>query len=384
MKSLFRYFLYAVCYGAMAALLVSCAGKATVKGFLDGAPEADVVVKLLNVNQFQVLDTVKTDASGSFSYKMAVEKGQPEFVYLFYKDTRIASLLLKRGDAVTVEADTLGQYSITGSEESEKLRQVEKDLEDFTRSFADISTSLARISPESPLADSLRKDLGKLYVEYYRGRLRYVMTNPYSMTSVPVLFQTVGNMPVFGQQTDAIHFSSICDSLAKVYPDSRYVKALRQEADRRFKAMELAAKLQKAEEVDYLDIEMPDVNGVKKKLSEVDAKVVVLHFWAPSQPVQKMYNIEVLKPLYEKYSDKGLEIYQVAIDTDKAGWARIVKEQNLDWINVCDGLGEASPVVVSYNLSVLPATFILSGGTLQKDRISDDSSLRAAVSRLLK
>ena len=88
MKSLFRCFLYAVCYGAMAALLVSCAGKATVKGVLDGAPEADVVVKLLNVNQFQVLDTVKTDASGSFSYKMAVEKGQPEFVYLFYKDTR--------------------------------------------------------------------------------------------------------------------------------------------------------------------------------------------------------------------------------------------------------------------------------------------------------
>ena len=74
----------------------------------------------------------------------------------------------------------------------------------------------------------------------------------------------------------------------------------------------------------------------------------------------------------------------MAIDTDKAGWARIVKEQNLDWINVCDGLGEASPAVVSYNLSVLPATFILSGGTLQKDRISDDSSLRAAVSRLLK
>ena len=65
MKSLFRYFLYAVCYGAMAALLVSCAGKATVKGVLDGAPEADVVVKLLNVNQFQVLDTVKTDASGT-------------------------------------------------------------------------------------------------------------------------------------------------------------------------------------------------------------------------------------------------------------------------------------------------------------------------------
>ena len=384
MRNLSRYLVYAVCYGIIAALLVSCAGKASVKCSLKDAPESDVVVKLLNINRYEILDTVRTDASGYFSYKVDVEKAQPEFVYLFYKDTRIASLLLKRGDAVTVEADTLGQFTVSGSEESVKLQQVEQDLADFSGKFLALSQRLEAAVPGSEEAASLQRELAKVYVDYYRGRLKYVMSNPYSMTTIPVLFQTVGvNFPVFGQQTDAIHFGNICDSLETLYPESRYVMALRQEADRRYRMLEMSAKLQSAEEVNYLDIDMPDVNGVKRKLSDVDARVILLHFWAPDQAAQKMFNNDVLKPVYADFAGKGLEIYQVAISTDKAGWARVVKEQGLGWINVCDGLGTASPAVPAYNLTSLPASFILADGELQEDRITDAASLRRVLGRLL-
>lgn len=385
MKNSSRYLLYAVCYGFIAAVLVSCAGKASVKCTVKDAPESDIVVKLLNINQYEILDTVRTDASGRFSYKVDVAKAQPEFIYLFYDDTKIASLLLKRGDTVTVEADTLGTFTVSGSEESEKLRQVEQDLADFSGKFLALSQRLEAAVPGSEVAASLQRELAKVYVDYYRGRLKYVMSNPYSMTTIPVLFQTVGvNFPVFGQQTDAIHFDNVCDSLETLYPESRYVMALRQEADRRYRMLELSAKLQSAEEVDYLDIDMPDVNGVKRKLSDVDARVILLHFWAPDQAAQKMFNNDVLKPVYADFAGKGLEIYQVAISTDKAGWARVVKEQGLGWINVCDGLGTASPAVPAYNLTSLPASFILADGELQEDRITDAASLRRVLGRLLK
>lgn len=385
MKNSSRYLLYAVCYGFIAAVLVSCAGKASVKCTVKDAPESDIVVKLLNINQYEILDTVRTDASGRFSYKVDVAKAQPEFIYLFYDDTKIASLLLKRGDTVTVEADTLGTFTVSGSEESEKLRQVEQDLADFSGKFLALSQRLEAAVPGSEEAASLQRELAKVYVDYYRGRLKYVMSNPYSMTTIPVLFQTVGvNFPVFGQQTDAIHFDNVCDSLETLYPESRYVMALRQEADRRYRMLELSAKLQSAEEVDYLDIDMPDVNGVKRKLSDVDARVILLHFWAPDQAAQKMFNNDVLKPVYADFAGKGLEIYQVAISTDKAGWARVVKEQGLGWINVCDGLGTASPAVPAYNLTSLPASFILADGELQEDRITDAASLRRVLGRLLK
>ena len=372
----------AVAAGAMA--FASCSQKAVISGAVADAPESEVVVRLLNINRYEVLDTLTTDAAGRFSYKMDIAKGQPEFVYLFYKDTKIASLLLERGDRVTVTADTTGVFSVAGSEETERLIGVEKDYADFSARFLALSEKLDPVNPASPESKAASSEITKEYISYYRDRLRYVMSNPHSMTVIPVFFQMVApNMPLFSQNTDAIHFSSVCDSLETVYPDSRYVKALRTEADRRTRLMELNMRLSNAEELAYPDIELPDVNGRKVRLSGLDDKVVIVHFWTSTDAAQKMFNQDVMKPIYRDYHRKGLEIYQVALDVDKAAWARTVRDQDLEWINVCDGLGSASPSVASYNVRTLPASFILSGGELVPGKVSDESSLRSLLDRLL-
>lgn len=365
-------------------LFVSCAHKSVIKGSVSGAPDAEVVVRLLNINKYEVLDTLSTDASGNFSYKMDIAEGQPEFVYLFYKDTKIASLLLERGDRVIVTADTTGVFSVVGSEETERLIAVEKDYVSFASKLLALTEKLDSENPASPESKAVSSEITKEYIGYYRDRLRYVMSNPYSMTVIPVFFQMVSpNMPVFSQNTDAIHFSSVCDSLETVYPDSRYVKALRAEADRRKRLMELDMRLRNASELAYPDIELPDVSGKKVRLSELDDKVVIMHFWTSTDAAQKMFNQDVMKPIYRDYHRRGLEIYQVALDVDKAAWARTVKDQNLEWINVCDGLGAASPSAVSYNVTKLPASFVLSGGELVDGKVTDEKSLRRLLDKLL-
>lgn len=375
---------------AVAAIVIcvlmsaSCSRKTVISGSVADAPEADVEVRLLNVNRYEVLDTLTTDGEGKFSYKMDIAKGQPEFVYLFYKNTKIASLLLERGEKVVVTADTTGVFSVTGSEETERLIGVEKDYADFAARFLALSERLDPENPTSPESRAASGEVTQEYIRYYRDRLRYVMSNPYSMTVIPVFFQMVApNMPVFSQQTDAIHFSAVCDSLETKYPESRYVKSLRTEADRRMKLMELDMRLRNAEERSYPDIELPDVNGRKIRLDEVGGKVVLVHFWTSSDASQKMFNQDVMKPIYRDYHKKGLEIYQVAIDVDKAAWARTVKDQNLEWVNVCDGLGMASPVVIAYNITSLPASFVLADGELVEGRVTDEKSLRRLLDKLL-
>lgn len=130
-----------------AAVAAACSNGAKVSGNLADAPASDVVVKLLNINRYEVLDTVKTDASGNFVCKLDVEKGQPEFVYLFHNDVKVASLLLEAGDNVTVQADTLGNFTVTGSEESEKLAQVEKD---FAAALARLNELAAQLENAKP------------------------------------------------------------------------------------------------------------------------------------------------------------------------------------------------------------------------------------------
>ena len=372
--------------GAAAILgLAACARTAKVSGVIEGAPASDVVVKVLNVNQYQVLDTLKTDASGKFSCKVDVAKGQPEFVYVFHKDRKIASLLLEAGDKVSVKADTLGASVVEGSEESLKLAAVEADFAAAKASLAGLSEKLQ--SASSSQAEELRKQIGKTYVDYYRSRVAYVMNNSRSLTIVPVMYQSFSeSLPVFGQATDALHFSSAADTLEMVYPDSKYVKALRKEADQRLSYLNVAARLSTATEIGYPEVVLPDVQGNKLKLSEVEAKskVTMLFFWTPSNTSQKMFNLDVLKSVYADYHKRGFEIYQVAIDPDKALWAKVVKEQALPWVNVCDGRGAQSPYVLQYNLSALPLAYIISDGTLVDGQVVDEKSLRKFLNNLLK
>ena len=372
-----------VAFAAAVVVAASCSRTASVKGVVADAPSSDIVVKQLNVNQYQVLDTVKTDASGKFSLKVDVAKGQPEFVYLFRGDRKIASLLLEAGDKVNVQTDTLGTCIVEGSEESLKLAAIEADYAAAKSEMIAISEKM--MSADASEAGVLREQLSKSYIDYYRSRVRYVMQNSRSLTIVPVLFQNLSEtLPVFGQATDAIFFKNAADTLETVYPESKYVKALRADASRRMTQMELLSKIAAAPEVNFLDIELPDVNGQKVKLSDVHKKLTLVFFWSAEDVAQKMFNLDVLAPVYDAYKDKGFEIYQVSLDVDNGLWARVMREQNLPWTNVSDISGGASRYVSAYNLSKIPAAFIIGGDGLTNAPITNAASLRKILEKELK
>jgi len=364
-----------------AIAFASCSRGAKVEGVLSGAANDSVVVRLLDANTYKTLDTVKTDASGVFSFTVPVEKGQPEFVYLFHGDDRVAALLLQEGDRLKVDADLLGRYSVTGSEEAEKLVEVERAEAECENKMQSMGAALADQDPSSPEAEAVRRDIAKQYISYYRDRVLYVMKNSKSLTVIPVLYQTVGNMPLFGQYTDAIHFRNAYDSLMTVYPESRYVKALGEEAERRQAQMGLLSKAQDAPVLGFPDVRLPGIDGKEVALSSVESKVVLVYFWSTQNAAQSMFNLDILKPLYEQYHPKGLEIYAVSLDTDKAAWATVVKNQKLEWVNVCDGKGWASPSVMTYNVTTIPFAFIIKDGDIVANTgIKDDKSLSKYLS----
>jgi peroxiredoxin len=367
---------------AAALIAAACTPTARIDVTIDSAASSEVVVKLLNVNQYAVLDTLKTDASGRFTYKVNVEEGQPEFVYVFYNEKRIASLLLEAGDKVSVSADTLGNYSVVGSEESARLALVEQE---YSAAQKRLQTIAEQMDDDDADQTALTQAMGKEYVDYYRQCVKYILENSRSLTVVPVLYQYLGtDLPVFGQSTDAIHFVNMADSLSLSYPQSKYVRALRKEAERRYTYLELEAKLKGASTVGFPDIVLPDINAEKVALSEVDSKVIMVYFWDVADASQKMFNLDVLESLYNDYHKRGFEIYQVALTADKSAWAQVVRKQNLPWINVCDRLGAASPYVATYNIPVLPATYIIADGELVDGQVVDEKSLRKLLDTLLK
>lgn len=355
-----------------AALSASCGRKAVIRGTLLDAPDRSIAVSVLDVNVIKVLDTVKTDSEGRYRCKVSVAKGEPEFIYLYYGDTKIASLLLEHADKVEIEGDTLGNFKVSGSPESEKLAMVEKRLADF-------NADMIRLSEMKGTGS----EMGARFVEHYRQDVHFLLENPYSLVTIPVLYETLnGYTPVFGRAEDALHFRAACDSLKTVYPDSKYVRALEKETLRREKILELRTKVDSAPVSPFPELNLPDINGNKRSLSEVGARVILLHFWSSASDADKFLNLEVLKPLYDKYHSSGLEIYAVGVDPDKARWASVVGAQQLGWINVNDGLGTASTVLGIYNVTQLPQSLLIGNGEVVG--AVDGKDLDRRLARLLK
>lgn len=122
-------------------------------------------------------------------------------------------MLLQRGDKVQVTADTLGTYSVTGSDETLKLMEVEKDEADFENKFMAASARLNDLDPSSAEAIQLKKDISAQYIAYYRSRVKYILQNSHSLTAIPVLYQNTANHFLFSARlpmpfisgTSAIH-----------------------------------------------------------------------------------------------------------------------------------------------------------------------------------
>lgn len=354
----------------LALLAAACSPKAVIDLTVAQAPNSQIVVAPLDLNTYSILDTITTDASGRARYSIKVNEGQPEFVYLYYKGNKIASLLLSKGEKAVVTADTLGTFDVEGSPESLLLRDNELAYARFGAAMDAATTS---------------QELSAAFLKHYRESLLYVMENPTSLTVIPVLFEQLdANTPVFCQHTDAILFRKITDTLKTVYPDSRYVKSLEKETERRESSLKINTMMGKAQTLGFPDLNLPDFNGNKTVLSEIDAKAVLVHFWDSSDTGQKMFNLDGLMPLWKQWHDKGFEIYAVDLNADKSGWAAVVKAQNLPWINVNDGRGPLSPAAMLYNIGGTPESFLLVDGEMYPSTITGTAGLRKELQRILK
>lgn len=367
----------AVVLSSVVLLAAACSkDKARIHGSI-GAAEGN---KIVLVSSGNTLDTLVLGAEGRFSHTLKIADGDPQFVDLMYGGKKIAALLLHAGDDVTVDADTVGSWRVAGSEECEKLFQVEKDYAQFLKEVQDISSSAV----DEQTQKQVSQELSAKYIAYYRKCVKYILENNHSLTSVPVLFQKVSDgFPVFSQPTDAIHFRNLCDSLKLVYPCSRYVQVLDKEASIRQNALGLQTMIQSAEAMGFIDITLPNEKGQKIALSSVEAKAVLVHFWSAQEATHKMLNVDALKPLYDKFHPRGLEIYSICVDVDKATWATSVKSQNLPWVNVCDGLGSASPALRSYNVQNIPTTYLIIDGSLNAEPLTTESELRKKLDSVL-
>jgi hypothetical protein len=86
----------------------------------------------------------------------------------------------------------------------------------------------------------------------------------------------------------------------------------------------------------------------------------------------------LMRDLYDKYKDKGFEIYQVSLDDDTHFWK--FSCENLPWICVHETHGDA---VRDYRVDALPAFFLIDRSNTLYKRSSQMKDVEAEIRTLL-
>ncbi|MFR9566877.1 MAG: TlpA disulfide reductase family protein, partial [Rikenellaceae bacterium] len=203
---------------------------------------------------------------------------------------------------------------------------------------------------------SLSKEYNTEYQRIKRQQLSFIIENKSSIAAIYAIFQHLpGDRQLFCGDSDVIYLRTVAEEVSKQYPKSALLKRL----EAQIKTMEATIALKEnINSSNFPNLSMPDMFGNNVELSSLIGSVVLLDFWSAELGNSNSTNAE-LKEIYQEYSSKGFNIFQVGIDTSKDRWINAVQDQRLPWISVSDLRGASSPAIGLYNISKLPANFLI-------------------------
>jgi thiol-disulfide isomerase/thioredoxin len=106
------------------------------------------------------------------------------------------------------------------------------------------------------------------------------------------------------------------------------------------------------------EIGLPSPGGEVIYLSQFRGKVVLIDFWASwCGPCRR--EMPTVVKAYEKYKNKGFEIFGVSLDQDKNRWVEAIASDKITWPQVSDLKNWQSDAARAYNVQSIPYTVLL-------------------------
>ena len=383
--------LYTAVMGVAVLSLGSCTEKKfNINGTITQAKDSVLYLENMSLNGPKAVDSVKLDENGNFEFKQKAPDA-PEF-YRLRIANQMVNLAVDSTESITVKAaypTMSANYEVSGSEECTKIRDLAYMQLALQRQVTAIANSPA-LGVEA-VEDSVTKVL-----EVYKNKvkLNYIFKEPMKAYSYYALFQTIvlgnANILIFNPRSskdDVKVFAAVATSWDTYFPKAERGLNLHNiaiEGMKNVRILENNARqtisADKVQVAGVIDIALTDNHGRVRKLTDLKGKVVLLDFQAFAAE-GSLKRIMMMREIYNKYHDRGFEIYQVSFDPEEHFWK--TKTAALPWVSVWDENGTRSAVLAQYNVQTLPTFFLIDrNNTLQK-RDAQIKDLDAEIQALL-
>lgn len=376
---------------ALAAIALSACNsepKFKVEGEVSGADGKMLYLEASALEGIVPLDSVKLKGDGSFSFKQ-VRPASPEFYRLRVED-KVINFSVDSTETVQLKApfaDFSTAYAVEGSSNSAKIKEL--TLKQIQLQ-SNVNALIQTMQTHKIGADVFEDSLATLLKNYKDDvKINYIFAAPNTAAAYFALFQKLNNYLIFdplNSKDDIKCFAAVATSLNNFYPHADrsknlyniVIKGMKNTRTPQQKVLEIPEDA--ISETGVIDINLRDMKGNVRKLSDLKGKAVILDFTIYQSATSASHNY-MLRDLYDKYVGQGLEIYQISLDADEHFWKTTA--DNLPWVCVRDANGVYSTFASAYNVQSVPAVFLINKNNELSARGETIKDLEAAVKALL-
>ena len=335
---------------ACALVLFSCSDKNAFKlsGTIANPGSLKTIYLLaLDSTQISVVDSTKLSDDGKFQFK---HSGPYANFYKLRIGGSVFDLVAKNGDDITFETDVKDNshaYTITGSDESEKI----KDFNKLSNYYTDKNTKLtdeyqAKAQALGKQSDSLLQVYMPVFQknisDYSIATLKFVSDNKNSLAGY---FAISTLDPDKYEQQMVAYAEDIKDEFKDNPGVQQFVKQMM--------LVEPTSIGHAAPDFTIIGIDNKPI-----KLSDYKGKYVMLDFWASWCGPCRQENPNVVKQ-YATYHAKGLNILGISLDTSRTNWQAAIDNDKLTWTHASDLKNFEGPTERLYNINAIPSNFII-------------------------
>ena len=358
--------------------------KFKVQGEVADAEDKTLFLEASSLEGIVLLDSVKLSSNGNFSFAEACPES-PEF-YRLRLGNKVINFAVDSTEMVTVKTNAVKfdtDYVIEGSENNLKIKEL-------VMLQAELQQKVDKLAQSGMPAGLAQNQLMTL-VNDYKNKVKrgYIFAAQNKSYAYFALFQTLNGYMIFdplANKDDVKCFAAVATSLNNTYPHAdrsrnlynMVIKGMKNTRVPQQEVVELDPAIVK--EADIIDIQLKDLKGSVRTLTELKGKVVLIDFTVYNNAMAAAHNL-ALRELYTKYQAKGLEIYQISLDGDEHFWK--TSADNLPWICVRDAAGLYSQYVSLYGVAGLPSVFLVGRDNALKLRGENIDDLEAEIRKLL-
>jgi peroxiredoxin len=335
-----------------------------INGQVDGGSRKMIYLDYLKINKTETIDSLRIKKDGTFSFSLHAE--HPGIYILRNNIGEIINLLPSPGEELSITASYQNfneNYTVSGSPESEYLRQLVSKLQDTRERLNKLDNAYSTLSNVTEDQASEYINRRKAIIKDQRDySIQFIIEHLNSIASIYAIYQEISEgQYVLGENRDIQYMKIVADSVSKAYPEVDFVQSFvtdARNAEQKFYNLKgLSSRLKEAD-IGLPDLAIPNPQGDTIRLSSLKGEVTLVYFWSAMSKECRNLNPQ-LREIYEKNKSKGFEVYAIALDNSKDLWRRAIEFDELNWINVSELSFPDSEAANIFNVRVLPSNFLL-------------------------